>query len=199
MNCILFASALITKVPDFQHTYEEREAAYLTARERIFSFDPEGMREPVRQRSRSVPVVARRMIAHALGQKINPSSRNITGNTHEQHNEQIDAVAREIEEISMTTTLEYYHKTNYPRGPDLDLSNEAEGHVRTSGALLDVQKLPEEPAKKNVIDYSHSRAESSVNGNRNNYKEQHLGAAKRIFAQALGRQRVKSEIHSKFG
>ncbi|CAL1361786.1 unnamed protein product [Linum trigynum] len=53
-------------------TIKEREAAYLAARLRIFSVDGEEVREPVEQRPRNVPAVARRMIAHALGQKITP-------------------------------------------------------------------------------------------------------------------------------
>lgn len=51
---------------------EEREAAYQAARERIFSdrasVSPESSSEQREtQRPRPVPVVARRMIAHALG------------------------------------------------------------------------------------------------------------------------------------
>ena len=51
---------------------EEREAAYQAARERIFSdrasVSPESsLEQKETQRARPVPVVARRMIAHALG------------------------------------------------------------------------------------------------------------------------------------
>lgn len=69
---------------DFQHkertdqvpsiSFQEREAAYLAARERIFSpSSSEEIGEPKEQvvpRPRTVPVVARRMIAHALGKRI---------------------------------------------------------------------------------------------------------------------------------
>lgn len=55
-------------------SFEEREAAYLAARERIFSLSSsEEIDEPKEQlvpRPRTVPVVARRMIAHALGKRI---------------------------------------------------------------------------------------------------------------------------------
>lgn len=54
-----------------QISFEERQAACLAARERIFS---EELDQPVSQspspRPRSVPVVAQRMIAHALGKRI---------------------------------------------------------------------------------------------------------------------------------
>jgi len=55
-------------------SFEEREAAYLAARERIFSLSSsEEIDEPKEQlvpRPRTVPVVAQRMIAHALGKRI---------------------------------------------------------------------------------------------------------------------------------
>ncbi|MCO5579408.1 hypothetical protein L7F22_033263 [Adiantum nelumboides] len=54
-------------------SFEERQAAYLAARERIFSTDLcDSVSEPhaATPRPRSVPVVARRMIAHALGKRI---------------------------------------------------------------------------------------------------------------------------------
>ena len=50
---------------------EEREAAYQAARERIFSdsslFPEDSIEQRGGQRVRPVPIVARRMIAHALG------------------------------------------------------------------------------------------------------------------------------------
>ncbi|GLJ13006.1 hypothetical protein SUGI_0203240 [Cryptomeria japonica] len=55
-------------------SFEEREAAYLAARERIFSLsscEENGeQKEQATPRPRTVPVVARRMIAHALGKRI---------------------------------------------------------------------------------------------------------------------------------
>eukprot|EP01018_Ginkgo_biloba_P037569 Gb_15626 [translate_table: standard] len=55
-------------------SFEEREAAYLAARERIFSLsasqESDEPKEQVAPRPRTVPVVARRMIAHALGKRI---------------------------------------------------------------------------------------------------------------------------------
>ncbi|KAI5058834.1 hypothetical protein GOP47_0027004 [Adiantum capillus-veneris] len=56
-----------------QMSFEEREAAYLAARERIFSSDVgDSASEPqvAVPKPRSVPIVARRMIAHALGKRI---------------------------------------------------------------------------------------------------------------------------------
>lgn len=60
-----------TQMQTPQVSFEERQAAYLAARERIFSEDwGQAPSEPVISRPRSVPVVARRMIAHALGKQI---------------------------------------------------------------------------------------------------------------------------------
>ena len=53
----------------------EREAAYLAARERIFGIEELESQEATRQKPRHDPVVARRMIAHALGQRIIQSSQ----------------------------------------------------------------------------------------------------------------------------
>ncbi|XP_011625542.1 uncharacterized protein LOC18440072 isoform X1 [Amborella trichopoda] len=55
---------------------KEKEAAYLAARERIFSLKEDDVepKELVPPKPRNVPVVARRMIAHALGQRMNPAS-----------------------------------------------------------------------------------------------------------------------------
>ncbi|KAF9621778.1 hypothetical protein IFM89_027632 [Coptis chinensis] len=57
-------------------TLEEREAAYLAARERIFSEENGGIRESVAPKPRNVPMVARRMIAHALFEKNEETSKN---------------------------------------------------------------------------------------------------------------------------
>ncbi|XP_078433284.1 uncharacterized protein LOC144704662 isoform X2 [Wolffia australiana] len=54
---------------------EERESAYDAARERIFSMDGGKWEEQVNHKPRPVPDAARRMIAHALGQRM-PSSNS---------------------------------------------------------------------------------------------------------------------------
>ncbi|BFG40877.1 hypothetical protein CerSpe_271500 [Prunus speciosa] len=54
------------------YSLEEREGA---RREQIFSRDLKEVK-CVKQKPRGVAVVARRMIAHALGQRINPSSQD---------------------------------------------------------------------------------------------------------------------------
>ncbi|KAK8937807.1 hypothetical protein KSP40_PGU013580 [Platanthera guangdongensis] len=58
------------KAPPSSTPLEVREAAYLAARERIFSLHEADEKESVLPKSRKVPVVAQRMIAHTLGQKV---------------------------------------------------------------------------------------------------------------------------------
>ena len=69
--CFAFSVSQMNAV-SIQQSLEEREAAYSVARERIFSMKLDEVKEPGEQRPRSVPVVAHRMIAHALGQRIPP-------------------------------------------------------------------------------------------------------------------------------
>ncbi|KAM7272830.1 hypothetical protein ACFE04_027494 [Oxalis oulophora] len=66
------------KQPSSEITFEDRKAAYMAARERIFSNDTDHIRDPVQKIPRNIPVVARRMIAHALSQKIDRSNQNVT-------------------------------------------------------------------------------------------------------------------------
>lgn len=67
---------------------EEREAAYLAARERIFSLYDDCKEEPVTPKPRTIPVAARRMIAHALGQRISSSSPPDLGGSHQEDSTQ---------------------------------------------------------------------------------------------------------------
>lgn len=63
-----------TKTLTTSMSLEEKEAAYQAARERIFSVqDNTNNKELVIPKSRTVPVIAQRMIAHALGTKISSS------------------------------------------------------------------------------------------------------------------------------
>ncbi|CAI9270726.1 unnamed protein product [Lactuca saligna] len=54
---------------------EDREAAYLAARNRIFSTEDDDVASLDKNRPRNNPIVARRMIAHALGQKVKQSNQ----------------------------------------------------------------------------------------------------------------------------
>ncbi|WVZ56961.1 hypothetical protein U9M48_007418 [Paspalum notatum var. saurae] len=57
---------------------KEREAAYRAARERIFSADGAKGNDSLNVKCRQVPVVAQRMIAHALGQKVQKPTQKVS-------------------------------------------------------------------------------------------------------------------------
>ncbi|WCJ26764.1 hypothetical protein M5689_008558 [Euphorbia peplus] len=120
-------------------TLKEREAAYLAARERIFSTDVGEVQQPQLRKPPNVPAAARRMIAHALGQRINPSNQ--------EHPENI-------------------------KSPQNGKSNNRE------------------PTEKN----SAKSSESSKNRVKEYSKEEQVGAAKRMFANALGLQSAKGGL-----
>lgn len=128
------ASPVVRTNAPSKYSFEEREAAYLAARERIFSVDGGDMKESVKQKPRSVPVVARRMIAHALGQRIQPE-----------------------------VTFQERDNVVTPKS--------------------DSSVCERKVAKK------------CMNGE--NLKAEHLGAAKRMFANALGLQSGKDNLLSK--
>ncbi|KAK0593296.1 hypothetical protein LWI29_034465 [Acer saccharum] len=144
--------------PSIGHSLEEREAAYLAARERIFSTGVCTVTEPVRQKPRNVPVVARRMIAHALGQKIKTQN----------------------EDDSVKDSKEGEDKV----GPSMSLEACQDSSIRAeqNGNLLSKPKTNRE--KYNAGTSGNGRSKSS--GNKEYSKEQHVGAAKRMFAHALG-------------
>ncbi|VFQ92656.1 unnamed protein product [Cuscuta campestris] len=112
---------------------EEKEAAYLAARQRIFSTDG-NTAGSMTERPKTDLEVARRMIGHALGQQIRPSSGG---------------------EVTDGVKEEEGTETKMPMG-------------NTSAGTL-----------------SEVKSEGKM-GNEDLIKEQHMGAAKRLFANALG-------------
>ncbi|XP_039166108.1 uncharacterized protein LOC104437193 isoform X1 [Eucalyptus grandis] len=177
-------TVLITNVPSSQDTFKEREAAYLAARERIFAFDSQEMREPVTQRPRNVPVVARRMIAHALGQKIGANDQ--------------DASVKNSEGYEVGTNgFIVPENDNYTQEPDQNMSEKAKGENHDVCATLTGRKVPKGSVQKyaNVPSSRSGRGENVAN--KEYLKKEHIGAAKRMFAQALGRSSVRDGLHSK--
>ncbi|KAF5743771.1 Single-stranded nucleic acid binding R3H protein putative isoform 1 [Tripterygium wilfordii] len=156
---------LKVNLPSSTHTLEEREVAYLAARERIFSADVDYVRDPAKLlKRRNSPVVARRMIAHALGQKINQQKPDITieveGQTNQLHTQNKDQV---------DTNHGFYT-----------------GQGTSASSLSERNMLPE-AAENTCTNAGISQSGRTRNGiDKNNSKAEHLGAAKRMFANALG-------------
>ncbi|XP_060966244.1 uncharacterized protein LOC133034832 isoform X3 [Cannabis sativa] len=190
-------SLLKTKSPSVQHSLEEREAAYLAARERIFSANLGDEKEPIKQKPRSVPVVARRMIAHALGQRINSRNHETTHNdssasreadeSNNQHKDKVDSDLRveDVQEIlhlsgKMDNSCCKVKKNNHISGTSSNADSKA-GKNKSD-------KIP-----SGVV--ASGRVRNGVN--EEHHKKEHLGAAKRMFAQALGKQAGKDTFLSK--
>ncbi|KAK3026612.1 hypothetical protein RJ639_040149 [Escallonia herrerae] len=151
--------------PTLQISFEEREAAYLAARERIFSVDEVNTKDTVKQKPRHNPVVARRMIAHALGQKIE-SSTPATKEYSEQGNEMN---IQEKKEIATTSSSVFSEETNTVTSYDSP-------KVSQLNSIALVHEEEKGLAKVGI---------SGAARNERNIREEQIGAAKRIFAQAL--------------
>ncbi|XP_021818410.1 uncharacterized protein LOC110760457 isoform X1 [Prunus avium] len=186
------------KPPLFQHSLEEREAAYLAARERIFSRDLGEAKESVKQKPRSVPVVARRMIAHALGQRINPSSQD---SLHEDckvlggHASELNVQDKVEDEASLT--VEAFQKEG-----NMNSCGEVKMNSRSNNApplILSERKTPKKQGDK-ISGGGNSISQNGRSGHgvdEEYYKREHLGAAKRMFAHALGMRSGRNDVLSK--
>ncbi|KAL8232661.1 hypothetical protein R6Q57_002439 [Mikania cordata] len=110
---------------------EDREAAYFAARKRIFSTDNADMASLAKERPRNNPVVAQRMIAHALGQRIKQPN-NVLNKVKNQSNGQ--------------TSLEAHQKSNREQHLDgklpQNLETEASTNVTVSSAKKHDTKVP---------------------------------------------------------
>lgn len=180
---------LKTQSPSVHHSLEEREAAYLAARERIFALDLGGEKEPIRQKPRNDPVVARRMIAHALGQRINSCNQDATrkvssgseGQTHELNIQGKDKVEPDLR-------LEGFQETVHLTSKNTSLHSKMMKNYPSTDASSPIHsKAPEKSS--HTTSTSVAVTGRDRNGmNREHYKREHLGAAKRMFAHALGMQ-----------
>ncbi|XP_075081639.1 uncharacterized protein LOC107800659 isoform X5 [Nicotiana tabacum] len=146
-----------TPTPIFNISLEEREEAYLAARKQIFSGDQGETRQCMKDRPRKDPMVARRMIAHALGQRIRPSNL----------------------EILHANTEECEEKTK-----DVNIQHKDEGRINLGKQTHMEVKTP--PAKYPDSGGSSTQVKKEGKVNKESIREEHIGAAKRIFANALG-------------
>ncbi|KAL5538781.1 hypothetical protein UlMin_044331 [Ulmus minor] len=192
--------ALKTKPPSVQHTLEEREAAYLAARERIFSLDLGDVKEPVKQKPRNVPAVARRMIAHALGQRIDSCNHN-TPSSHKDlsssggKNDKLNILGKN--EVKPNLAAETSQETLQSSGKSMNSCSIVKKNDLSAGASSPSERnARQRQAEK--ISSTVSVSERGRNGvSEDDYKREHLGAAKRMFAQALGKQAGKDSLVSK--
>ncbi|KAM1802546.1 hypothetical protein TB2_033248 [Malus domestica] len=184
---------LRTKPPLLQHSLEEREAAYLAARERIFSRDLGEVNKSVRQKPRSDPVVARRMIAHALGQRISPSSQ---GSPHEDckasggQTDELRVQGNVVDEADLTA--ESFQHTVSLSNRDMNSRGEVKNNHRSNSgpALTRSERKTSQKQGDNNGRSGHGVDEEYI-------KREQVGAAKRMFANALGMRSGKNGSLSK--
>uniref|UniRef100_A0A5B7C3B1 Putative Single-stranded nucleic acid binding R3H protein isoform 2 n=1 Tax=Davidia involucrata TaxID=16924 RepID=A0A5B7C3B1_DAVIN len=184
---------LKVETPTFQFSLEEREAAYLAARERIFSMDGGEAKEPIKQKPRNIPVVARRMIAHALGQRINPSSQAVSLKSTKEYGEQNDLMN------NTAPIFETYEETNNLSGRKENSCGKPKvSECNSSAALHTERKVSDKPVDKASTRVGIPRTgRNQIGVQKDNLKEEHIGAAKRMFAHALGFHSAKDGILSK--
>ncbi|KAH7543435.1 hypothetical protein FEM48_Zijuj02G0183700 [Ziziphus jujuba var. spinosa] len=191
---------LKTKSPSVQHSLEEREAAYLAARQRIFSMDLGEEKEPVKQKPRSVPVVARRMIAHALGQRISSINQDTALKDFSGSGEETDEMkAQDKDKIDLNLTQKTFQESFSLSGTNTKSYDEVKKNEQSTCASSQSEwKAPQKQAEKVSSSVSISRSGRDRNNvNEDHHKRQHLGAAKRMFAHALGMQSGKESFLSK--
>nr|XP_010905903.1 uncharacterized protein LOC105032990 isoform X2 [Elaeis guineensis] len=174
---------------------EEREAAYQAARERIFALNDCDEKVVLVPKSRKVPVVARRMIAHALGQKIcstpsnqKPSSQKFEENestkgpTNDERNEDKldpaleyskEAMAFPDSKLCMFGRKMYDKPANKSSNYNCSTSIEMRGHSKAAGSGSPNCNSLSNTSNGRVVDIG-------------NLEKERIGAAKRIFAHALG-------------
>ncbi|XP_004302147.1 PREDICTED: uncharacterized protein LOC101309168 [Fragaria vesca subsp. vesca] len=182
------------KSPPLQHSLEEREAAYLAARERIFSRDLGEVQESATQRQRNVPVVARRMIAHALGKRINPPSQDAT---HEDSNasrvlsDKVNCQGKV--EVETNLIVEACQQTVTP----LDQNVNSCGEVKKNNPSLSASSPTRKTNPKQDVNSIPQNGRKGNGADEEDIKREHLGAAKRMFAHALGMRSGKNGVSSK--
>ncbi|PNX74821.1 R3H domain-containing protein [Trifolium pratense] len=138
-------------------------------------------KEPEEQKPRSVPVVARRMIAHALGQRINTKNPN-------------ELVSDSTKDRVLTDELnpqDNNSEKSYPT-KDYEESSPLRRHSRTrntgsstSNAASLNKRNDQTPVNKDSPPLSRD-GKQGESVSKEYMKKEHLGAAKRMFAHALG-------------
>lgn len=136
-------------------------------------------REPVKPKPRCDPVVARRMIAHALGQRINSFPEDTTYHCKEQEGVVNNAYIQANDSKEPDSTVEAVNKTISESDQCVNSKNEVDKNCN-----------PIDPSARRSNAAKTKAVKSSLKASRvdNEYlKREHLGAAKRMFSQALGK------------
>ncbi|KGN61245.1 R3H domain-containing protein 1 isoform X2 [Cucumis sativus] len=168
-----------------QRSLEEREAAYLAVRERIFMTHVGEDNEPLKPKPRCDPAVARRMIAHALGQRVNSLSEDTNCHQKEQGGVTNNAYIQARDSKLPDSTVEAINKTISRSDQCVNLKNELDKNCNPDVSLARGSTAAKMKPAKSYPKASHVDNE--------HLKREHLGAAKRMFSQALGKHCRKNE------
>jgi hypothetical protein len=144
---------------------KERQAAYRAARERIFSTDNAEGKDTSLTKSRHVPVVAQRMIAHALGKKVHDLTDTVVST---------EGKGKQLMNQSNIPTIS--RKNFIPVTSD----NRESSYVRNGNSNAAARNSSQTPSSQRCG--SDNRRVVSAE----NLKKEQTGAAKRMFAHALG-------------
>ncbi|XP_042512309.1 uncharacterized protein LOC122087297 isoform X2 [Macadamia integrifolia] len=189
--------ALKTKPASLQLSLEEREAAYLAARERIFSEDDNEIKQSVSQKPRNVPVVARRMIAHALGQRIDLSNDKTTLLGSIENEKQTEKFNVQQTKVHKNSRLEASQETHSQSNQCLTTSgtrlcSAPLGRFSTNEASENEKVMHKQPVVKQSASVSVPQTGNSDRvACQEHIKREHMGAARRMFAHALGLNATK--------
>lgn len=166
-----------TNTASFQHSLEKRKEAYLVARERIFSMNLEDVKGSSEHKPRSVPVVARRMIAHALGQSIHSKNQKDLPNDSMKDRMSTDIVHDQDQNSKESNPMENAEESiHLKRNSNSQIKN-----VSSSNA----SSFSERNLDQNLSQVSQNEKHGN-SVSKDDMKKEHLGAARRIFAHALG-------------
>lgn len=166
---------------------EEREKTYFAARERIFSADACDTKL-VKERPKKDPVVARRMITRALGQtnkvmKHELSSSNIKENG--QTAKDVKILYEDERDINSSNELETKSiSVKHPRPCTMSKVNKF-----SESKLTNCSSQGPQQEDNLTLTEGGSAAERKNNTQDNYLRNERMGAAKRLFANALGMHR----------
>ncbi|KAK1400462.1 putative R3H domain, SUZ domain-containing protein [Heracleum sosnowskyi] len=163
-------------------TVAEREAAYLAARQRIFAAGEGVADESLKQKPPSNPVVARRMIAHALGKTIKATDE--ANGSNREYYQRIDDSDIQVRTSRATNSELNIFKDGQTLSSRRYMRGEPEFVEYNGGALSstsnEVTTKEADKLRSTIDNFGISEVQKA------NLKKEQTGAAKRMFANALG-------------
>ncbi|KAL2482229.1 R3H domain-containing protein 2-like [Forsythia ovata] len=148
----------------------ERKTTPFTSRERIFLAD-ECETRLVKQRPQNDPMVARRMITHALGQRIKSTNHELNSRDNRKYGHHVKDVKVQCDEEGAINSSSHTEK----KVPSTT-------YTEPSGCKVHEQRSQRTSTKINLS--AEERDENNIQNDPS--RKELMGAAKRLFANALG-------------